>query len=96
MRLGILGKFSAALPAEVSDLFKVDGIESQFRKSDNVFIKSENVSSNMIFVSPSEKYKSIEKLLEVDFIDEEAEDFTVFLKINIYMRTCLMARLKKK
>ena len=72
------GSFSAALPAEVSDLFKVDGIESQFRKSDNVFIKSENVSSNMIFVSPSEKYKSIEKLLEVDFIDEEAEDFTVF------------------
>lgn len=72
------GRFSAALPAEVSDLFKIDGVESHFRKSDNAFIKSENVSSNMIFVSPSKKYKSIEKLLEVDFIDEEAEDFTVF------------------
>lgn len=68
---------STTLSAETQSLFKIDLSENRFRKSDNLLIKSETQSCNIILVSPSKKYRDIEQFLENHFADEDAEGFII-------------------
>lgn len=70
-------RLSAAFPKEMTDLFKVETTENHFRESDRLLINSNNHLSNIILVCPSKKFKTIEKMLENDFIDEDAESFII-------------------
>ena len=70
-------RLSLALPVEIADLFKIEGTGNHFRKLDKVLIKSKDLQSNMILVSPSEDYNTIEKILKNDFVDEDADDYFI-------------------
>ena len=70
-------QLSTALP---ESLFQIELQENRFRKDDNVLIKSVSQKTNLILVSPSEKYRNIEEFLENNFVDEDAEDFIIEAK----------------